>query len=125
MRNTSAIARSSFLALLLGFSFANCSTREEKTKEISIKGEVAPKSKVHTVVIERMQFSPSDVYVNKGDTVMWVNKDMVEHNVTEATNKNWSSSAMKTGTSWKMAVLKNEAYFCSIHPVMKGKITIK
>jgi plastocyanin len=81
MRNTSAIARSSFLALLLGFSFANCSTREEKTKEISIKGEVAPKSKVHTLVIERMQFSPSDVYVNKGETVMWVNKDLVVKNL--------------------------------------------
>jgi plastocyanin len=79
----------------------------------------------YTVVINGMQFHPSELTVNKGDTVKWVNKDLVTHNVTNYPGKGWTSGPIDAGASWKKVVNNNLDYFCSIHPVMKGKIKIK
>ncbi len=83
------------------------------------------KHAVHTVEIRAMQFVPAELTVNRGDTVIWINNDMVAHDVTELKQKIWSSSVMQTGTSWKMVVNKPADYYCSIHVVMRGKLLIK
>ena len=76
------------------------------------------------VSIAQMKFTPAELHVNSGDTVVWENKDIVEHNVVEETAKEWSSGVISKGQTWKMAVTKNAVYFCSIHPVMKGKLVV-
>jgi plastocyanin len=76
----------------------------------------------HTVVISGMQFHPAELSVNKGDTVKWVNKDLVTHNVTDYPGKEWTSGPINPGSSWKKVVKKDLNYYCSIHPAMKGKI---
>ncbi|MCZ2224863.1 MAG: hypothetical protein LC122_14670 [Chitinophagales bacterium] len=83
----------------------------------------APKS--DTVIIENMQFNPADLSINKGDTVVWINKDIVVHNVTEATSQAWTSGDIKINTSWSQTPTNSYHYICSIHPTMKGSITIK
>lgn len=80
---------------------------------------------IDTVVIQQMQFIPAVLNVKAGDTVVWVNKDMVDHNVTEQKNKAFYSDTLHAGKSWKMAVTNNADYFCSIHPSMTGKLVIK
>lgn len=79
----------------------------------------------HTVEISQMQFKPAELTVSKGDKVVFVNKDIVTHDVTEATGKSWQSPALTTGKSWSIVVTQNQAYYCSYHPVMKGKIIVK
>ena len=77
--------------LLMFFSISclyGCATSEERAKE----SEATAVTKVHTVVIQQMKFTPADLTVNEGDTVTWVNKDIVDHNVTEEKNKEWASS---------------------------------
>jgi plastocyanin len=81
--------------------------------------------KTYTVEIKDMKFVPADIEVEKGDTVLFVNKDMVAHDVTEQATKAWSSSPIPAGGSWKMAVADEADYYCSIHEVMKGKIELK
>lgn len=83
------------------------------------------KPKLITVEIKDMKFVPDTVTVNKGDTVMWVNKDMVAHDVTEETSGTWRSGKLESGASWKLAVRNEANYFCSIHTVMKGKIELE
>jgi plastocyanin len=78
----------------------------------------------HTVEIKQMKFQPAELEIKKGDTVVFINKDMVTHDVTEASGKAWKSPALPPGKSWRMVVTQNQAYFCSFHPVMKGKIII-
>jgi plastocyanin len=72
-----------------------------------------------------MKFDPEKIVVNKGDTLIWTNHDMVTHCVTELPNKLWTSSEIHPDGSWKMVATKSSAYYCSIHPVMKGKIVVK
>ncbi|HEY1025588.1 MAG TPA: plastocyanin/azurin family copper-binding protein [Sphingobacteriaceae bacterium] len=86
--------------------------------------DVGVNPKVHTVEIKGMKFLPAEVRVKKGDIVLWINKDMVVHNVTEEKSRAWTSQAIPAGKSWKMVVKQSDAYFCTLHPVMKGKIRI-
>lgn len=79
----------------------------------------------HIIEIKQLKFFPDYVEVSKGDTITFINKDFVDHDVTEETNRKWTSGLMKKGTSWKMVASNNVDYFCSLHVIMKGKIRIK
>jgi plastocyanin len=81
--------------------------------------------KVHTVEIRQMKFSPAVLEVSKGDSIIFINKDLVSHDVTEISGKSWKSPALAPGDSWEKAVTKTASYYCSFHPVMKGKILVK
>ena len=78
----------------------------------------------HTVEIKQMAFHPASISVQKGDQITFVNHDIVAHDITE-TKKAWRSAPLAVGKSWSVTVSQNVAYYCSIHPVMKGKITVK
>lgn len=77
-----------------------------------------------TVVIQGMKYTPEVIEVNKGDTVVFINRDIVVHDVTEE-NKVWGSSEIPVGKSWSLAATESVNYFCSIHVVMKGKVVVK
>ncbi len=79
----------------------------------------------HIVEIKAMQFQPAELSVRSGDTVVWVNRDIVAHDVTEELGKAWTSSVMPAGASWSMVVTNSADYYCSIHVVMKGKLLVQ
>jgi plastocyanin len=79
----------------------------------------------HIVEMKQMQFQPAELSVKNGDTVVFVNDDLVVHNITEASKAAWSSSSLPAGKSWSIAVNKNYDYICTIHPRMKGKIVVE
>src|SRR5215471_11278158 len=56
---------------------------------------------VHTVLIEQMKFKPEELTIKRGDTVIWVNKDLVAHDITEESSEAWTSSTIPSGSSWK------------------------
>ncbi|MGZ3837220.1 MAG: plastocyanin/azurin family copper-binding protein [Flavisolibacter sp.] len=80
--------------------------------------------KAYTVEIRQMQFQPAELHVQKGDTVIFRNEDMVAHDVTEAFTKSWTSGILPAGKSWRLVVSSSADYYCSIHQVMKGKISL-
>jgi plastocyanin len=88
------------------------------------KNEQAHGAHYATVTIKDMKFVPETITVEKGDTVEWVNSDITNHCVTEI-NKQWTSSAIASGASWKKVMTANADYYCAIHLVMKGKVAIK
>lgn len=79
---------------------------------------------VDTVIIKNMTFTPSELQVHKGDIVIWINKDIVAHNVTDYPGNKWTSGTLARGSSWKKTIGGTFDYFCSIHPSMKGKIIV-
>lgn len=102
------------LIAMLYFLLVGCNTGTKNVEQ----------PKTDTVVIDQMKFIPADITINKGDTVLFINKDIVAHNATEVSNA-WASPTLNTGDSWSTVPDKSADYFCSIHIVMKGKITVK
>lgn len=80
---------------------------------------------VDTVIIKQMQFFPAELDANIGDTIVWINNDMVPHNVTSTKSNAFYSDTINVGGVWKMEVKDSASYLCSIHPTMIGKINIK
>jgi plastocyanin len=82
-------------------------------------------AEMHVVEIRQMQFVPDTVHVHEGDSVRWVNKDIVDHDVTEAASEAWKSFRLKPGQVWTLAPSKSADYYCNLHQVMKGKIVVE
>lgn len=84
----------------------------------------AQKPKLHTVEIRDMKFVPDDLTIQKGDTVRWVNRDIMAHDVTEEGNTSNTSSLIPSGESWETEITSTFQYYCSIHMVMKGQVKV-
>lgn len=82
-------------------------------------------AKTHKVIIEGMEFHPAELVINKGDKVVWENKGIVEHDITQFPGQEWTSSQFQPGKSWSRTFDESVDYYCSIHPTMKGKIIVK
>lgn len=78
----------------------------------------------HTITINKMKFDPANLKVKKGDKVIWINKDIVPHDVTEEANKKWTSGVLQKDAKWSKTITEDTKYFCSLHQVMKGTITV-
>jgi plastocyanin len=102
-----------YVILLSLLFFNNCNFNAQKDHP-----------KLYVIEIKQMQFQPALLKVHAGDTIEWVNHDFVTHDITEEKNKEWSSSSLAAGASWRMVANKNADYYCSIHQVMKGKFVI-
>jgi plastocyanin len=128
--------RDSICLLLSIFLFSNCSSLPEKhisetdsstDTSYYIPKDVSPIAmrRIDTVEINDMKFLPAVLTAHKGDTVIWMNRDLVPHCVTEENPKAWTSLPIPAGGSWKMVVTQNSNYYCAIHVVMKGRIVIE
>jgi plastocyanin len=82
-------------------------------------------NKTYSIVIQQMKFTPASLTVNKGDTIIWTNKDIVEHNVTDKATKEWASPNLSPGMSWSKVITTSATYVCTIHPVMKGSLQVR
>ncbi|WP_276370621.1 plastocyanin/azurin family copper-binding protein [Chryseolinea sp. H1M3-3] len=105
----------------------SASNEEPYAVEEDIPAQLSPQKEetVHVVEIRQMQFVPDTIKVHKGDRILWVNKDIMNHDVTETSKKTWSSAPLKTGSSWTLVVTEGADYYCSLHQVMKGKIILQ
>jgi plastocyanin len=85
-----------------------------------------PKPKTHTVTIEGMRFVPEMLTVAAGDTIVWVNKDLVPHTAT-STAGTFDSKNIQADRSWKFTTRKTGdfAYICTFHPTMKAMLRVK
>jgi len=84
------------------------------------------KRAVHTVTIDAMKYLPDRLTVRAGETVVWVNKDLFPHTVTEV-NGRFDSHEIKPNASWRYVAKKTGdfAYVCTLHPSMKGALLVE
>ena len=77
------------------------------------------------MTIDGASFSPADLTVNAGDTIVWVNKDLLAHTAT-AKSGAFNSNVIQPGQSWRyVAKTKgNFPYTCSFHP-MTGTLIVR
>ena len=76
------------------------------------------------ITIDKLVYNPATVQAKVGDTVEWINKDLLAHTAT-ARNHDWNVTIgpKKTGK----VVLKKPGtvdYYCTFHPNMKAQLVI-
>src|SRR4051812_33533295 len=76
------------------------------------------------ITMENLVIAPAETTAKVGDTVEWINKDVLAHTAT-ARNGDWDVMipAKKNGT----VVLKKAGtveYYCRFHPNMKATLTV-
>jgi len=86
----------------------------------------APRSQKHVVEVEEFRFQPEDTIVATGDTIVWINRDLVPHSVT-AEGGTWPTHTLEEGQSWEMVVTDRGTfpYFCRYHPEMTGLVATR
>lgn len=79
----------------------------------------------HIVEIRNFQFTPRMLNVVPGDTIVWINYDIVPHTAT-ADDGSWDSGELKNGERWSMTVERDAFgdYFCAYHPSMKAGLSL-
>ena len=103
------------LSLLLATARQGTNARADRAPEATV-----------TVTIDNFSFTPKEITVAKGTTVIWVNHDDVPHTVVNA-DKVFRSKALDTDDQFSFAFTDagTFSYFCSVHPMMTGKVVVK
>lgn len=127
------ILRFNTYVLISIFLLSSCNTSHGKdSSEKSVNNDAAKNesgvaknnSQVDTVLIKDMQFQPAEIKVHNGDVVVWLNKDIVDHCVSEL-KSTWKSEPIPSEKTWKKVITQSAEYYCAIHPNMKGKVIVE
>lgn len=76
------------------------------------------------IVMDKLIYIPAEASAKVGDTIEWVNKDILVHTAT-AINGDWNVTIAPKKT--ERLILKKAGtieYFCRFHPNMKGRIAV-
>lgn len=86
-----------------------------------------PVPRRHVVEIQGMKFHPEVLQVRRGDTVVWINRDMVPHTATSTRKSGWDTGPLRQGASGQYVARHRgeDPYFCQLHPVMVGKLIVR
>jgi plastocyanin len=105
-------------ALSGGLALASCAETERTSDR--------PPPRTYTVNMEGMAFTPEVLTVAAGDTIVWINKDLVAHTAT-STAAGFDSKIVDVRKSWRHTVDREGDfdYVCSLHPTMTAKLHVK
>jgi plastocyanin len=89
---------------------------------LSLCGTAASAATIE-VTIEKLEFRPAVIKARPGDTILWRNKDVMDHTATSRGSFDVVIPAGKTGST----VVKGNGvvdYVCRYHPNMKGRMEV-
>ncbi len=77
------------------------------------------------IVMDKLVFSPVEMKANVGDTIEWVNRDILAHTATATAGDDWNVIIAPNKTE-KLVLQKagTIGYYCKYHPNMKGRLVI-
>jgi plastocyanin len=81
----------------------------------------------HIVEIRGMAFHPAVLEVRRGDTVVWMNRDIVPHTATASRKSGWNTGPLPQGKSGQYVPRHSgeDPYFCELHPTMLGTLVVR
>lgn len=117
--------------LRVGFDFLVPLGNIQQWKAIFTPVAPAPQAQVtpntQTMVeIRNFAFQPSQINLQRGSVLTWINRDQIPHSVTSDTGL-WDSGMLQTGQSFSKSFDSpgDYTYHCSPHPYMKGRIHVE
>ena len=122
MRRSIALFAAALL-VLGGLSLAACGNGTDTPPPTSpSSGTQSPVAT--SVEIREFAFAPADVAIAVGESVEWTNADAVAHAVS---GDGWDSGLLSQGQTFSRVfdTAGTYEYTCSVHPAMKGTVTVK
>ena len=79
----------------------------------------------YTVVIDKRKFGPIPVGLRQGDTILWVNRDILRHTATAVDHA--FDVDLPAGKAGKTVIERSGTipFSCRFHPGMKGALQVK
>jgi plastocyanin len=89
-------------------------------------GRAAATHALHRVVIRGFKFDPASLSIAVGDTVEWLNADLVPHTSTSSSGR-WNSNSIVPDSSWRAVLTTpgSEPYGCQLHPNMRAQLEVR
>lgn len=86
--------------------------------------ESAPRR--HEVAIRAFTYHPAELVAAVGDTVVWVNEDIVPHTATSRAG-GWDTGSLEAGGRRALQVTQRgeQPYDCTFHPGMQGRLVVR
>ena len=84
----------------------------------------ATRPSTHTIVIDKMRFGTVPTNIRAGDTIAWINHDVVAHT---ATARDGSFDIdLPAGRTARMAAPSagRTDFYCRYHPTMRGSLVV-
>jgi plastocyanin len=77
------------------------------------------------IVMDKLVFSPVETQAKVGDTIEWVNRDILAHTATATAGDDWNVIIAPNKTE-KLVLQKAGTvdYYCKYHPNMKGRLNV-
>jgi plastocyanin len=91
---------------------------------VSAMNAVPAHAETIRIVMDKMVFAPTEMTASVGDTIEWVNNDILAHTAT-ALSGDWDVAIVAKKTV--SLVLKKAGsidYYCRYHPNMTGRIVV-
>lgn len=86
-------------------------------------GSVPAHAETIRVSIDKLVFSPANISAKVGDTIEWVNDDILAHTAT--VKGDWDVMIpAKKNASYVLKKAGDVEYYCRFHPNMKGHIAV-
>lgn len=76
----------------------------------------------HQMILEDFQFRPPVRDIAAGDSLIWINNDLVPHAVTV---EGMTSPPLARGERWGMIMVKGGPLSCPYHPEMRGFLQVE
>ena len=110
------------LILILGGVFIKYSAKATP------KPEPVTQQPANTIIIKNYHFTPSPLWIKKGTTITWTNKDLAAHTVTldDPQGLGPKSMLLNQNQSYEFKFDQNGTfnYHCDPHPYMKSIIEV-
>ena len=105
---------------------------EEKPVQIVASGQnITTPNEASTVTIDKFTYSPAQINVVNNTTVVWINREPFEHDVTFKASGILEEELIspRIGKGGRLQVSFHEPgeyhYYCHLHPFMEGIVRVK
>ena len=119
-----------FALLLLLLVFASGCTQAKQAgvtaTQTPVQTQATQQTASNDISVKDFAFQPSELTINKGESVIWTNFDAANHIIRENTGL-FESAKLNQGQSYsyKFETAGTYEYHCTIHPNMVGKIIVR
>jgi plastocyanin len=78
------------------------------------------------VEIRGFAYLPATLQVAVGDTIVWINRDVVPHTATRD-GQGWDSGSIGAEQPWSLVAASggSQPYYCAFHPTMRGVLAVR